>query len=297
MSRSAEEISAADFPHVDGVRHRYVAARGVRFHVAEAGEPGNPPVVLLHGWPQHWYEWRDAIAPLAEAGMHVIVPDLRGFGWSERTRRGYRKDELAADVLAVLDEMGVDRFRLAGHDWGGFVAFLLGLHHPDRVQRLLLINTGHGFAKRDLKTLRAQAGFWYMPLIGTPGIGPALVRNGIVRKLVGRVTVKDGSWTPEEADVFLDRTDPRVTQQVYGTFVYRELLPALRRPYDHLRLKPPTLFLHGDADPAIRPDMIRGLEDHADDYRLELLPGLGHFCIEQAPDVVVPKMVAFLTAP
>jgi pimeloyl-ACP methyl ester carboxylesterase len=284
--------TADALPHVEGVRHRDVHARGARFHVAEAGPDDGPPVVLLHGWPQHWYEWRDAMPALARAGAHVVAPDLRGFGWSEITEHGYRKPQLAADVLAILDALRIDRFALAGHDWGGFVAFLLGLEHPERVERLLLINTGHGFVKRDLKTLRAQAGFWYMPLLGTPGVGPALVRRGIHERLLMSGAVR-GAWTDEDRRIFMDRTDPHVTQQVYGSFVYTEALPAMLRR-ERRRLQPKTLFLHGDADPAIRPDFIRGLEDHADDYRLELLPGLGHFCIEEAPDVVVPKMVQFL---
>jgi pimeloyl-ACP methyl ester carboxylesterase len=232
---------------------------------------------------------------LAQAGARVVAPDLRGFGWSEITKRGYRKPELAQDVLAILDELGIDRFALAGHDWGGYVAFLLGLEHADRVERLLLINTGHGFVKRDLKTLRAQAGFWYMPLLGTPVLGPTIVRRGVHERLLVSGGAVRGAWSDDERRIFIDRTDPHVTQQVYGSFVYAEALPAMLRRANR-RLRPKTLFLHGDADPAIRPDFIRGLEDHADDYRLELLPGLGHFCIEEAPEVVVPKMVDFLVA-
>ena len=287
--------TAGTLPHVEGVRHRDVEVRGARFHVAEAGEAdaGRPAVVLLHGWPQHWYKWREAMPALAAAGAHVIAPDLRGFGWSEVTEHGYRKDQMAADVIAILDALGVDRFRLAGHDWGGYIAFLLGLHRPQRVERLLLLNTGHGFPKRDLKTLKAQLRFWYMPLIGTPGLAPALLRTGLPEKALRRSGEIDGAWSEEDLRIFLDRVDPHVTQQVYGSFVYAESTRVLLRPPQG-RLRMPTLFLHGDADTAIRPDFIRGLEDHADDYRLELIPGVGHFCVEQAPELVLPKMVEFL---
>jgi pimeloyl-ACP methyl ester carboxylesterase len=285
-------MTGGALPYVEGVAHRDVHARGARFHVATAGPETGPPVVLLHGWPQHWYEWRQAMPALALAGAYVIAPDLRGFGWSEITPHGYRKPQLALDVLAVLDQLGVDRFRLAGHDWGGYVAFLLGLHRPDRVQRLMLLNTGHGFPRQDLRTIRAQASFWYMPLLGTPVLGPALVRAGFPERALRRAGETD-AWSEEELRTFMDRVDPHVTQQVYGSFVYAEAPRALLRP-PRGRLRPPTLFLHGDADSAIRPDFIRGLEDHADDYRLELLPGVGHFCVEQAPDVVIPRMAEFL---
>ena len=286
-------MAAGALPHVEGVRHRDVQVRGARFHVAQAGPEDGPPVVLLHGWPQHWYLWRAALPALAARGARVIAPDLRGFGWSEVTPHGYRKTSLALDVLAILDALGVERFRLAGHDWGGYVAFLLGLHRPDRVQRLLLLNTGHAFPRRDLKTLRAQLGFWYMPLLGMPGVGPRLVRAQYPESALRRSGEIDGAWTAGDVRVFLDRVDPHVTQQVYGSFVFAEATRAVLRP-PGARLRPPTLFLHGDADAAIRPDFIRGLEDHADDYRLELLPGVGHFCVEQAPELVLPRMVDFL---
>jgi pimeloyl-ACP methyl ester carboxylesterase len=291
------DVTTDALPAVEGVRHRWVTARGARFHVAEAGptETGSPPIVLLHGWPQHWYMWRHAIPALAAAGAHVIVPDLRGFGWSDVTRRGYRKDELAADVLAILDGLGVQRFAVAGHDWGGYAAFLLALDHPERVTRLVLLNTGHGYPKRDLKTLRAQLSFWYMPFLGAPLLGPALVRRAAAGKLPSRMLGQiDEAWSDEDRHWFLGRTSPHATQQVYGTFVFSEAPRAATRR-ERRRLKPPALVLHGDADPAIRPDFIRGIEDHADDVRVELLPGLGHFSLEQGPDVVVPRLVEFLT--
>lgn len=285
----------ADMPVVAGVRHRFVHARGVRFHVAEAGDAGAPAVVLLHGWPSNWYCWREHFTPLAQAGLRPVAIDLRGFGWSETTPRGYRKASLAGDVLAVLDTMGVDRFRLAGHDWGGFVAFLLGLGHPERVERLVLINTGHGYAPRDLHTLKDLRGFFYMPLIGAPLLGPALIRSGLVRRAVTDVCLKDGSW-PNAATgaIYFDRIAPHVTQQVYGSFIYGgELLAGVTGRFKGTRMRVPTLFLYGDRDPAIRPATIRGMEEHADDYRLEVLPGLGHFCIEQAPELVAAKIAAF----
>ena len=100
-------------PHVDGVEHRFVDVNGLRMHVAEAGE--GEPLVMLHGWPQHWYEWRHLIGPLSET-RRVICPDLRGLGWTDAPPGGYEKENLASDVLALLDELGVDRFDLMGHD-------------------------------------------------------------------------------------------------------------------------------------------------------------------------------------
>ena len=114
---------------------------------------------------------------------------------------------------------------------------------------------------------------------------PIVRALGIVKRAATKMTAEDGSWTPEEAEIFFDKIDPHVTQQVYGTVVYGgEAFRAGRQEF--ARMQPPTLFLYGDADVAIKPATIRGMEDHSDDYRLEILPGLGHFCIEQAPEVI-----------
>ena len=98
-----------EVPDVPGVKHRYLEVERIRFHVAEAGD--GEPLVMLHGWPQNWYMWRLLVAPLGER-YRLIMPDLRGFGWSDAPQSGYSKERLASDVLALLDQLGVDRFRL-----------------------------------------------------------------------------------------------------------------------------------------------------------------------------------------
>src|SRR3954462_2715481 len=114
-----EEAAFDDLPPCDGVSHAAVDVGGLRLHYAEAG--GGEPLVLLHGWPQHWWEWRHVIAPLAER-YRVICPDIRGLGWSEGRGIGARMDDyslraLTADLVGLLDALGLDRVRLVGHDW------------------------------------------------------------------------------------------------------------------------------------------------------------------------------------
>jgi pimeloyl-ACP methyl ester carboxylesterase len=236
-----------------GVEHRYVEARGLRVHVAEAG--GGPPLVLQHGWPQHWYAWRPLI-PAPVQRFRVICPDMRGFGWTDAPTGGSDKEGLAQDLLAVCDALGLERFALAGHDWGGFVAFVAAIRAPQRVERLVTMNTGHGFLKPDLRLLRALLGFWYMPIIGSPGVGAVLVRRGrIVRAIV--------RWG---------------------------------HPYKRERLTVPTLILHGTADRIVRPDFLRGWEGFVDDLRLEWLDGVGHFLQDAEAERVAQRMLAFLDA-
>ncbi|WP_328309257.1 alpha/beta fold hydrolase [Streptomyces sp. NBC_00442] len=113
-------ISERPMPHLEGATHRQVRVRGVRLHLAEFGS--GDPVVLLHGFPQHWYAWRHVV-PLLADGHRLICVDLRGFGWSEQSRTGYDTESLAADVLALLDELGLEQAVIVAHSWGAGVGF------------------------------------------------------------------------------------------------------------------------------------------------------------------------------
>jgi pimeloyl-ACP methyl ester carboxylesterase len=119
------------------VEHRFVRATAIRMHVAEAG--AGDPVLPLHGWPQHRYCWRRVIPRLA-ADHRLLCADLRGFGWSDAPRSSYATQELADDVIALLDALELDRVRLVGHDWGAFVAFLAALRAPERFSELLALS-------------------------------------------------------------------------------------------------------------------------------------------------------------
>src|SRR4051794_9991824 len=106
-------------PDAPGVTHDWVDAGGLRTHVALAGPEDAPPLMLVHGWPQNWWAWREVIARTKDR-YRVIAPDLRGHGWTDAPRDGYGKDQLATDLLALLDAMGLERVTWVGHDWGAF---------------------------------------------------------------------------------------------------------------------------------------------------------------------------------
>jgi pimeloyl-ACP methyl ester carboxylesterase len=119
---------------------------------AEAGH--GDPIVLLHGFPQHWWQWRRVIPDLADR-YRVICPDLRGFGWSDAPLDAYDKETLADDVLRLLDALALRRVCLVGHDVGGFVGFLVCLKVPERVERYIALNTGHPFVRPTPSVLAA----------------------------------------------------------------------------------------------------------------------------------------------
>jgi pimeloyl-ACP methyl ester carboxylesterase len=281
-----------DLPAVPGVEHEFVETSRLRMHVARSGD-GGPPLVLLHGWPQHWFEYRHVIGPLAER-YSVICPDLRGLGWTEAPPRGYDKESIATDVLALLDALDLERVFLVGHDWGAHAGFLLCLREPERVERFVALNQIHPWLRFSPKDL---LNFWrlaYQYLLAFPVLGARVLRRrpGFVRGLIRAWSARD-VWSAAEVDAF---TEPlreperaRASAQYYRTFVLGELFQMLAGRYRDSRLLTPTLLLFGEDDGVIRPHQVRGFEPYADDMRLELIPGVGHFPAEEAPELVVER--------
>jgi pimeloyl-ACP methyl ester carboxylesterase len=285
----------SDPPAVDGVGHRWVRARGLDFHVAEAGS-GEDVVLCLHGWPQLWYEWRHLMPALADR-HRVLALDLRGFGWSEAPRDGYEKEEMATDVLAVLDALGLERVKLVGHDWGGWIGFLLCLREPQRFERFLVLNIVPPWVS--VRSVVGEAWrFWYQLAILTPGLGYRLHRGGafVPKVLVGGSEVKDG-WSEEAIRSFADNlAEParaRAAVQLYRVFNLREMPAIVRGRYADARLRVPTSMVFGAEDLVLRPQMLAGYRRHAEQMRVELVPGCGHFVADERPDLVAERAREF----
>jgi pimeloyl-ACP methyl ester carboxylesterase len=278
-------------PDIEGVSHRWVTAGGVRFHYAEAGS-GDDVVLCLHGWPQHWYEWRHLVPALADR-HRVIALDLRGFGWSDAPEDGYEKENLADDVLAVLDELGIERVKLVGHDWGGWIGFLLCLKAPQRFDKYLSLNILPPWTP-----IRQMAPhlwrFWYQWLILSPGVGYRLHRSGkFVPKVLVGGSVQKQVWDQGTIHAFSDTfTEParaRAAVQMYRVFNLREAPEMARGRYARAHLEVPTRLLFGTGDQALRYPILAGTERQADDMQIELVENCGHFIVDERPELVADR--------
>jgi pimeloyl-ACP methyl ester carboxylesterase len=283
-----------ELPELAGVRHSYVDVNGFRAHVAEAGDPHAEPIVMLHGWPQHWWCWRKVIPPLAER-YRVICPDLRGHGWSDAPQGGYDKPQLARDLIALMDALGLDRVRLMGHDWGAMAGFLACIAHPERFDRYLAMGIAPPFPSGDPKQLLGIWKLYYQLPLTAPLIAPRLVsRPSFIKVFLRQGTRTPGAMTAADMDLYARAIAerPHVTLGVYRTFIGGEIVSLATGRWAG-RLRVPTRVLGGEHDFVVDVDRANAAAEHyADDMRAEELPGVGHFVAEEAPDVVVERALA-----
>jgi pimeloyl-ACP methyl ester carboxylesterase len=291
---------SGEIPQVEGVEHRFVDANGIRVHVAEAGAgaPDKAPVLLLHGWPGHWYMWRPVIAGLRLDGR-LLAPDLRGFGWTEAPGHGYDGETFAADQVALLDALGIERALVIGHDWGGWTAMLLGLLHPDRVERMVVCNAPHPWPRLSPRLASEAWRSWYTWVLATPGIGRRSLEHGwITRSILSRGNVGT-PFSDAELELYVDSfREPARADAVVQLYRYyqRALREGVAQRWRDTRLTVPTLILFGERDRYVTPRLLAGYEPHAEDLRVELVPDSGHFVINEKPELVIERAREFLAS-
>ncbi|MDQ3151370.1 MAG: alpha/beta hydrolase [Actinomycetota bacterium] len=290
--------------------HRDVSANGIRLHIAEAGD--GPLVLLLHGFPEFWWSWRHQLPALADAGVHAVAVDLRGYGDSDKPPRGYDLWTLAGDVAGLVRALGARRAAVVGHDWGGVLAWCTAALHPRLVSSVAALGTAHPLAMRravlrdgaQRRASRYGLGF-QLPLLPER----RLMRDGGAH--VERIlrTWGGSRWTsrPEFAEVAArNREAMTIPGAAHSALEYhRWAVRSLLRPDGHRfaaavdrRIDVPVLQLHGMADPCVLERTARGSQDwSAGEHRYHALDGVGHFVQQEDPELTTTLLAEFLTPP
>ncbi|MEH3116253.1 MAG: alpha/beta fold hydrolase [Methylorubrum populi] len=280
------------------VSHRHVALGSLRLHLAEAGPSDGPPTLLLHGFPEFWFGWRHQIGPLAESGLRLLVPGQRGYGLSDRPKGlpAYHLDRLAHDVIALADACGAKRVRLVGHDWGGLVAFWTASFHPERVERLAVLNAFHpGVFGAYLRhhpgqALRsAYAGFFQLPLLPERLL---TARGGhLLRELMRRSSASD-TFGEADLDVYArEWLRPGAVTAMLDWYRALARLPRARHPP---KVAAPTLILWGERDRALQPGLAQASLALCERSRLHRFPEATHWVQHDVPEAVNAALIAFL---
>ena len=268
-----------------------VDVNGIGIEYDVTGPDDGPVALLLHGFPDSARLWRHQVPALADAGLRVVTPDLRGFGRSDKPEGvdAYNLLLLAGDVLAVLDAVGAPEAHLVGHDWGAGLAWALAAFAPERVDHLVALSVGHptSFATAGLAQ---QQRSWYMLLFQFPDVAErwlsdhdwanlrAWTRHPDIDGLVADLE-RDGSLTP-------------------GLGWYRANVPAASWVEPPLQLPPvqaPTMGVWSTGDFALTEEQMTGSAAHcANGFRYERLDGPGHWLQLEAPDQLNRLLLDFL---
>jgi len=292
---------------IDGPwEHRFVAANGARFHVAEQGE--GPVVLLLHGFPQFWWAWRHQMQALADAGYRACAMDLRGYGASDKPPRGYDTRTSATDVASVLRSLGASRAAVVGHGWGGWIAWSMPTLQPTVTRAVASLSMPHPlvFRRASFTSGRQARANAYLAGLQRPFVPEhqMTVHGGYVQRLLREWASPEGIWpSPEEAKVYADAMALPFVAHSAAEY-YRWLVRSQARP-DGWRFAArmrtpigvPVLQLHGERDGAVLPSTAGGAQEWCTGrYERELVPHAGHFLPEEAPEVVSDRLVRWLDA-
>ncbi|MGQ0623804.1 MAG: alpha/beta fold hydrolase [Sporichthyaceae bacterium] len=299
-------MNDADIVHAQGPwTHRQIAANGARFHVAEAG--AGPLVLLLHGYPTFWWTWRHQLTALAGAGYRAVAMDLRGYGGSDKTPRGYDPFTLTNDVAGVIRSLGAPRAALVGHGWGALIGWAAGVFHADLVSGLVAVAAAHPRQMRAALTggRRQLAASSYVLGYQRPWIPERQLtreNSGAVEELL-RAWSAPGAW-PDADSVHRYRAAMQIESVAHCALEYhRWAVRSLARP-DGLRfarrmrepLRCPVLQIHGALDPVVLPETVAGSQRYVQGpYRAVTLPGVGHFPQEEDPGALREVLLDWLS--
>jgi epoxide hydrolase 4 len=287
-----------DFP----IRHERIPADGVELHVAVAGE--GPPVVLLHGFPEHWRSWRRQLAPLARAGFSAWAPDLRGYNLSDRPpgREPYRLRHLAADVAALVRASGHPRAHVVGHDWGGIVAWTFAGQYPELLDRLVIINAPH--LKLYFEKVRLPPQLFrslYVLFFQLPVLPERLLAArdfAVLRRMFALAPARPGAFTEEEIEENVRAfSGPGGLTAPLNYYRANFFSASARRLAVEARTEAETLVLWGERDPALGVELLEGIERVAPRAQVRRFPDAGHWLQNEAPDEVNHALLTFLPPP
>ena len=315
------------------IRHRFVQTNAIRMHLAEAGD--GPLIVLLHGFPESWYSWRHQLTAIAEAGFHVVAPDQRGYGQTDRPAsiEAYSMLHLVGDIIGLLDALGEQRMVVVGHDWGAPVAWNTALYRPDRVRGVVGLSVPYRPRGQQppLSIYKAALGEnFYQVYFQKPGVAEADLERDVRRSIRTALYAVSGEnpkiptmmvdpkrgflgetevpselpgWVAE-SDVDVYATEFERTGFAGGLNWYRNIDRnwELSAPWSGAQVTVPALYVVGDRDvvyhfPGGGPQMVSNLSRFVPNLKQAVvLEGCGHWTQQERPAEVNRLLIDFLHA-
>jgi epoxide hydrolase 4 len=278
--------------------HGHRTVNGVKLHYAEMGSRSSPMVVLLHGFPQNWYQWRLVMPRLAEQ-FHVVAPDMRGYNWSDKPPGvgSYSYDRLAGDIAGLVEAFGREKAHVVGHDWGGLAVWYAGIFRPERVDKLVVINAPHpGAYQRELVSTSQLLRSYYVYLFQMPLLPEALLRLTVGPSLRSTAYVP-GAFSDEALDAYRNGVaQPGAATAMinYYRAAFRYTVRRGHAPGVNGMVARPTMLVWGMKDFALVPDLSYDLDRWVPGIRVERIQDCGHWVPEEKPRLTAELLAGFL---
>ena len=271
----------------DRVEHGYASNNGVKIHYASLGK--GPLIIMIHGFPDYWYTWRDQMEALS-ANFQVVAIDQRGYNLSDKPKgvENYSLQILVSDVVVVIKQLGRERAIIVGHDWGGIVAWTLAMMRPDLVEKLIILNLPHprGLNRELATNPQQQKNSQYARNFQQEGAEKNLTAEGLA------FWVKDPEAKKKYVEAF-KRSDFEAMLNYYKRNYPREPYTLDTSPV--VKVKMPVLMIHGLNDTALlAPALNNTWEWLEKDLTLVTIPGASHFVQQDASDLVTRSMKMWL---
>jgi pimeloyl-ACP methyl ester carboxylesterase len=272
--------------------HHKASVNGIQMHYVTGGK--GDPVVLLHGWPQTWYEWHKIMPALAK-NYTLIVPDLRGLGDSSKPTKGYDGNTTAEDIYQLVNQLGFNKIYLVGHDVGAQTAYSYAAIHPNNVSKLVILDVPLG-ASSPISLPGLEDCCWWFSFHQTPDIPEALTA-GKEREYLS--WFYSFAYNPEaitEADIDRYVSDYSAPGGMRAGFEYYRAFPIneeQNKELANVKLQMPVLALGGEY--SFGTAVLTSMKTLATDVRGGVVPLSAHWIAEEQPDFLVEQLTTFFS--
>ncbi|WP_242693086.1 alpha/beta fold hydrolase [Sabulibacter ruber] len=279
------------------MKERDYTANGIYLHTFEAGEPRQPTILFLHGFPEFGYGWRKQLSFFTDQGWHAVAPDQRGYNLSSKPQEveAYTIDQLTQDMVELIPQISQGKVVVVGHDWGGAVAWNLALEHPALLEKLVILNMPHPKVIHEHLTHNPKQMLrsWYAGFFQLPGV-PETVNSAFDFQLMKTAmtrTAKPGTFSEEELETYKKAWEQLGALEAminwYRAYKYNPIEP------DH-KISVPTLMIWGKQDQFLGTELAQPSMEQCNQGKLIFLEEATHWLHHEEPDKVNQLMLDFL---
>lgn len=280
------------------IEEKFVETNGIKLHTVIVGS--GEPIIMLHGFPDFWYGWRDIIMGLKDE-YKCIAPDMRGYNLSDKPKgiENYKLDICVEDIKGLSEALNLGKFYLAAHDWGAPIAWAVAERYPELVKKLIICNGPHFVSAREVYETdeKQQKASSYIEQFAAPGADKLLSRNNyhLLRMVILGLVKRKGAVTEFDVERYIEAwSQPGAVDG--GLAYYRALQEDREKFLEGWTgiINVPTLVVHGKRDPAILPQTLKNLENYVKDLKIVFIENASHFVMVDAPEIVIANIKEFI---